>query len=151
MGSQEQSFFLQTLLFTPFVATVPKIITYALVSTWSWVSSGWEHVTQFMHHWIFIWPYDDDDPPPLISLHAVSRHGLLQIDDWSYDDDHHMMMIVMWSYDDDDPPPLLSIHAMSRLGLQIDGYWGSVSTRPVAIWCILGSRKYNFLFFYPFL
>ena len=49
-GSQEQSFFLQTLLFTPFVATVQKIITYALVSTWSWVSSGWEHVTRFMHH-----------------------------------------------------------------------------------------------------
>ena len=50
-GSQEQSFFLQTLLFTAFVATVQKIITYALVSTWSWVSSGWEHVTRFMHHW----------------------------------------------------------------------------------------------------
>ena len=32
-GSQEQSFFLQTLLFTPFVATVQKIMTYALVST----------------------------------------------------------------------------------------------------------------------
>ena len=32
-GSQEQSFFLQTLFFTPFVATVQKIITYALVST----------------------------------------------------------------------------------------------------------------------
>ena len=32
-GSQEQSFFLQTLLFTPIVATVQKIITYALVST----------------------------------------------------------------------------------------------------------------------
>ena len=30
---QEQSFFLQTLLFTAFVATVQKIITYALVST----------------------------------------------------------------------------------------------------------------------
>ena len=50
-GSQEQSFFLQTLLFTPFVATVQKIITYALVSTWSWVSSGWEHVSRFMHPW----------------------------------------------------------------------------------------------------
>ena len=32
-GSQEQSFFLQTLLFTAFLATVQKIITYALVST----------------------------------------------------------------------------------------------------------------------
>ena len=32
-GSQEQSFFLETLLFTAFVATVQKIITYALVST----------------------------------------------------------------------------------------------------------------------
>ena len=30
--SQEQSFFLQTLLLTPFVATVEKIITHALVS-----------------------------------------------------------------------------------------------------------------------
>merc|ERR1719397_1073324 len=28
MGSQEQSFFLQTLLFTAFLATVQKIITY---------------------------------------------------------------------------------------------------------------------------
>ena len=32
-GSQEQSFFLQTLLFTAFLATVQKIKTYALVST----------------------------------------------------------------------------------------------------------------------
>ena len=32
-GSQEQSFFLQTLLFTAFLATVQKVITYALVST----------------------------------------------------------------------------------------------------------------------
>ena len=32
-GSQEQSFFLQTLLFTAFLPMVRKIITYALVST----------------------------------------------------------------------------------------------------------------------
>ena len=32
-GSQEQSFFLQTLLFTAFLATVLKILTYAFVST----------------------------------------------------------------------------------------------------------------------
>ena len=31
-GSQEQSFFLQTLLFTAFLVTVLKILTYALVS-----------------------------------------------------------------------------------------------------------------------
>ena len=50
-GSQEQFFFfLQTLLFTPFLATVQKIITYALVSTWSLVISGWEHVKRIMHH-----------------------------------------------------------------------------------------------------
>ena len=32
-GSQEQSVFLQTLLFTAFLVTVLKILTYALVST----------------------------------------------------------------------------------------------------------------------
>ena len=32
-GSQEQSFFPQTLLFTVFLVTVLKILTYALVST----------------------------------------------------------------------------------------------------------------------
>ena len=32
-GSQEQSFFLQTLLFTAFLVTVLKILKYALVST----------------------------------------------------------------------------------------------------------------------
>ena len=47
-GSQEQSFF-QTLLFTAFLATVLKILTYAFVSTWSSVSSGWEHVKRKMH------------------------------------------------------------------------------------------------------
>ena len=52
--SQKQSFFLQTLLFTPFVATVQQIITYALVSTWSWASSGWEQVTRFMDHWLAV-------------------------------------------------------------------------------------------------
>ena len=31
--------------------TVLKILTYALVSTWSLVSSGWEHVKQKMHPW----------------------------------------------------------------------------------------------------
>ena len=41
-------FFLQALLFTAFLATVQKIITYALVSTWSKVSSEWEHVPRFM-------------------------------------------------------------------------------------------------------
>ena len=48
-GGQEQSFFLQTLLFTAFLVTVLKILTYALVSTWSSVSSGWEHVKRKMH------------------------------------------------------------------------------------------------------
>ena len=33
MGSQEQSFLLQTLLFTAFLVTVLKNLTYALVST----------------------------------------------------------------------------------------------------------------------
>ena len=42
-------FFLQALLFTAFLATVLKILTYALVSTWSSVSSGWEHVKRKMH------------------------------------------------------------------------------------------------------
>ena len=32
-GSQEQSFFLQKLLFSAFLVTVLKILTYALVST----------------------------------------------------------------------------------------------------------------------
>ena len=32
-GGKEQSFFLQTLLFTTFLVTVLKILTYALVST----------------------------------------------------------------------------------------------------------------------
>ena len=39
-GSQKQSFFLQTLLFTAFLVMVLKMLTYALVSTWSSVSSG---------------------------------------------------------------------------------------------------------------
>ena len=42
-------FFLQTLLFTAFLMTVLQILTYALVSTWSLVSSGWEHVKRKMH------------------------------------------------------------------------------------------------------
>ena len=32
--------------------TVLKILTYALVSTWSSVSSGWEHVKWKMHPWM---------------------------------------------------------------------------------------------------
>ena len=51
-GSQEQSFFLQTLLFTAFVVMVLKISTYTLVSTWSSVSSGYEHVKQLMQPWL---------------------------------------------------------------------------------------------------
>ena len=47
-GGQEQSFFLQKLLFTAFLVTILKILTYALVSTWSLVSSGYEHVPQLM-------------------------------------------------------------------------------------------------------
>ena len=43
-GCQEQFFSLQTLLFTAFLVTVLKMLTYALVSTWPLVSSGWEHV-----------------------------------------------------------------------------------------------------------
>ena len=50
-GSQEKSFFLQTLLFTAFLATVLKILTYAFVSSWSLVSSAWEHVKRKMHSW----------------------------------------------------------------------------------------------------
>ena len=42
-------FFLQTLLFTAFHVAVLRILTYALVSTWSSVSSGWEHVKRKMH------------------------------------------------------------------------------------------------------
>ena len=34
---------------------VQKIITYAVVSTWSLVSSGWEHVKRIMHHWSEVW------------------------------------------------------------------------------------------------
>ena len=48
-GKQEQSFFLQTLLFTAFLVTVLKILTYALASTWSSVSSGWEHGKRKKH------------------------------------------------------------------------------------------------------
>ena len=47
-GSQKQSFFLQALLFTAFLVTVLKMLTYTLVSTWSLVSSGYEHVKQLM-------------------------------------------------------------------------------------------------------
>ena len=39
-------FFLQTLLFTAFLVTVLKILTYTLVSTWSLVSSRWENVNE---------------------------------------------------------------------------------------------------------
>ena len=48
-GSQEQSFFLQTLLYTAFLVTVLKMLTYALVGTWSLVSSGYEHVKRKMY------------------------------------------------------------------------------------------------------
>ena len=41
-------FSIQTLLFTAFLVTVLKILTYVLVSTWSSVSSGYEHVPQLM-------------------------------------------------------------------------------------------------------
>ena len=41
-------FVLQTLLFTAFLVTVLKILTYALGSTWSLVRSGWEHGPQLM-------------------------------------------------------------------------------------------------------
>ena len=47
--SQEQSFFLQTLLFTEFLVTVVRLLTYPLVSTWSLVSSHWEHIKQKIH------------------------------------------------------------------------------------------------------
>ena len=50
-GCQEQYFFLQTLLCTAFLVTVIKFLTYALVSTWFSVSSGWEHVKRKMHPW----------------------------------------------------------------------------------------------------
>ena len=50
-GGQEQFFFLQTPSFTAFLVTVLKILTYALVSTWSSVSSGYEHVPHFMPPW----------------------------------------------------------------------------------------------------
>ena len=42
-------FFLQTLLFTAYLVTVLKNLTYALVNTWSLVSSEWEHVKRKMH------------------------------------------------------------------------------------------------------
>ena len=44
-------FFLQKLLFTAFLVTILKILTYALVSTWSSVSSRYEHVPQLMQPW----------------------------------------------------------------------------------------------------
>ena len=44
-------FFLQILLFTAFLVTVLKNLTYALVSTRSSVSSRWEHVKRKMHLW----------------------------------------------------------------------------------------------------
>ena len=44
--------FLKTLLFTAFLVTVLKKLAYALVSTWSLVSSRWEHVKRKMHPWI---------------------------------------------------------------------------------------------------
>ena len=47
-GSKKNLFFLQTLLFTAFLVTVLKVLTYALVSTWSSVSLGWEHVKRKM-------------------------------------------------------------------------------------------------------
>ena len=55
-GSQEQSFFLQTLLFMAFLVTILKNLTFALVSTWSLVRSGWEHVKRKMHPWPHIIP-----------------------------------------------------------------------------------------------
>ena len=58
-----QSFFLQTLLFTAFVVAVLKILTHALVSTWSLVSSGWEHVERKMH------------PCSLVTLVAEKRYS----------------------------------------------------------------------------
>ena len=50
-GGQEQFFSLQTPSFTAFLVTVLKILTYALVSTWSSVSSGYEHIPQLMQPW----------------------------------------------------------------------------------------------------
>ena len=47
-------FFRQTLLFTAFLVTVLKILTFALVSTWSSVSSGYEHVPQLMQPWFYV-------------------------------------------------------------------------------------------------
>ena len=55
-GSQEQFFFRQTLLFTAFLVTVLEILTYALVSSSSLVSSRWEHVKWKMHPcWVLWW------------------------------------------------------------------------------------------------
>ena len=47
-GKSRTVFFLQTHLFTAFLTTAQKIITYVLVSTWHEVSSGWEHVPRLM-------------------------------------------------------------------------------------------------------
>ena len=47
-GKSRTVFFLQTLLFTAFLATAQKIITYACVSTSHEVSSGYEHVPRLM-------------------------------------------------------------------------------------------------------
>ena len=60
-GGQEQSFFLQKLLFTAFFETILKILTYALLSTWSSVSSGYEHVLQLMQ--------------PCLRVHLKSHSG----------------------------------------------------------------------------
>ena len=42
-----------------------KILTYALVRTWSLVSSRWEHVTRKMHPWI--WPDHNFKYSPYLS------------------------------------------------------------------------------------
>ena len=50
-------FFVQTLLFTAFLVTVLKILTYALESTWSLGSSRWEDVKWKKHPWSKGWMF----------------------------------------------------------------------------------------------
>ena len=87
---KNSSFFFQTLLFTAFLVTVLKNLTYALVSTWSLVSSGCEHVKRKMHPWYYstswfvtflfskfaIWHLD---PGPVVLLHSRCTPLILHI------------------------------------------------------------------------
>ena len=111
-GSQEQSFFLQTLLYTAFLVTVLKMSTYALVSTWFSVSSGWEHVKRKMHPWLpkrmnfwkdqnGLWP-----PPPSFSENYIGIFFQKETC-WKTSSkvQHLQYKLLDWKW----PPPLLEL------------------------------------------